>query len=85
MKRINESAKNGFLDRISGRPAVPHGLRSTFLDWAAEFTEYPSDMAEIALSHKVGTAVERAYRRGDMLNKRREMMEYWFQFLSSSK
>jgi len=85
MKRINNSTENGFLDRISGRPAVPHGLRSTFRDWAAELTEFPSDMAEIALSHKVGSAVERAYRRGDMLTKRRQMMEQWFKFLEQSR
>ena len=62
MKRINNSTENSFLDWLSGRPAVPHCLRSTFRDWAAELTEFPADMAEIALSQKVGTAVERAYR-----------------------
>jgi len=71
----------GFVDRVSGRPAVPHGLRSTFRDWAAERTEYPRDMAEIALAHTVGGAVERAYRRGDMLEKRRAMAAAWGRFL----
>lgn len=62
-------------------PAVPHGLRSSFRDWAAERTTYPRDMAEIALAHTVGSEVERAYRRGDMLDKRREMMDAWAAFV----
>ncbi|WP_317851826.1 hypothetical protein [Rhodobacter sp. TJ_12] len=65
------------------RPAVPHGLRSTFRDWVAEKTDYPSDMAEVALAHKVGTAVERAYRRGDMLAKRKQMMTDWAKFIGA--
>ncbi|MDC2974502.1 integrase arm-type DNA-binding domain-containing protein [bacterium] len=81
MSRINTDAINPYLDRISNRPAVPHGLRSTFRDWAAEMTEFPSDMAEIALGHRVGSATELAYRRGDMLEKRRLMMEDWCSFL----
>ena len=71
----------GFLDRVSKRPAVPHGLRSTFRDWAAERTEYPGDMAEIALAHRISSAVEAAYRRGDMVEKRRAMMADWVAFL----
>lgn len=71
----------GFVDPRSGRPAVPHGLRSTFRDWAAERTDYPRDMAEMALAHNVGSEVERAYRRGDMLEKRRAMMAAWVRFL----
>lgn len=71
----------GFVDRVSKRPAVPHGLRSTFRDWVAERTDYPGDMAEVALAHKIPSAVEAAYRRGDMLEKRREMMADWSDFL----
>ena len=67
--------KGGWTDPRSGRLATPHGFRSTFRDWAAEVTTYPNEMAEIALSHDVGTATERAYRRGDQLEKRRAMME----------
>jgi integrase len=81
MKRINEAREGGYIDRVSGRPAVPHGLRSTFRDWAAEFTDYPRDMAELALAHNVGSEVERAYRRGDMIEKRRAMMAAWGRFL----
>lgn len=57
--------------------AVPHGFRSTFRDWAAEATGHPSEIAEMALAHTVGSAVERAYRRGDMLDKRRKLMDDW--------
>lgn len=85
MKRIHaaslDAGRTGFIDRSSKRPAVPHGLRSTFRDWVAETTDYPREMAEIALAHKIGNAVESAYRRGDMIEKRREMMAEWSQFL----
>lgn len=82
MKRMNAGREGGYLDPRSGRPAVPHGLRSTFRDWAAERTSYERDMAEIALAHTVGSAVERAYRRSDIIEKRRGMMAAWAQFLS---
>ncbi|GAA4223503.1 site-specific integrase [Sagittula marina] len=81
MKRLHkadvEAGGAGFVDRVSKRPAVPHGLRSTFRDWVAERTTYPGDMAEVALAHKVGNAVEASYRRGDMVEKRRSMMADW--------
>ncbi|WP_417807085.1 tyrosine-type recombinase/integrase [Thioclava sp.] len=84
MKRMHEAEINagrvGWIDRASGRPAVPHGLRSTFRDWAAELG-YPRDMAEMALAHDVGSVVERAYRRSDMLERRRAMMSKWADFL----
>ena len=72
----------GYLDRVSKRPAVPHGLRSTFRDWAAEMTNYPGDMAEVALAHKISNAVEASYRRGDMIEKRRRMMADWANFMA---
>ncbi len=77
---ITEGGK-GFLDRVSKRPAVPHGLRSTFRDWVAEQTNYPGDMAEVALAHKISNAVEASYRRGDMIEKRRRMMADWADFM----
>lgn len=84
MKRMHEAELSagyaGWLDRASGRPAVPHGLRSTFRDWAAELG-HPRDMAEMALAHDVGSAVERAYRRSDMLERRRTMIANWASFL----
>jgi integrase len=60
--------------------AVPHGFRSTFRDWAAERSTYPAEMAEMALAHVVGDKVEAAYRRGDMFEKRRKMMDDWAAF-----
>ncbi|RBI67857.1 integrase [Roseovarius sp. TE539] len=79
-----KAGRAGFLDPQSRSPAVPHGIRSTFRDWAAERTNYPREMAEIALAHTVGSDVERAYRRGDMVEKRREMMEDWARFVCGS-
>jgi integrase len=85
MRRMQEAEvaakRPGFLDPRSGRPAVPHGLRSTFRDWAAERTEWPREMAELALAHVVGSEVERAYRRSDMVERRRAMMAAWCRFL----
>ncbi|ODV13505.1 MAG: integrase [Rubrivivax sp. SCN 70-15] len=63
-------------------PAVPHGFRSTFRDWAAERTNYPRDVAEMALAHAIGDKVEAAYRRGDLFDKRARMMNEWAQFLA---
>lgn len=87
MKRMHKAditqGGAGFLDRVSKRPAVPHGLRSTFRDWVAEQTNYPGDMAEVALAHKIRNAVEASYRRGDMIEKRRRMMGEWSVFLTS--
>jgi integrase len=57
-----------------------YGLRATFKTWTTEHTSFPSEMAEIAVAHKVGNKVEEAYRRGDMFERRRKMMEAWAQF-----
>jgi integrase len=62
-------------------PAVAHGFRSTFRDWAAEHSNYPRESAEMALAHTIGDKVEAAYRRGDLFDKRRQMMNEWSQFL----
>jgi integrase len=63
--------------------AVPHGLRSSFRDWVGEETAFPREVAEMALAHTVGNAVEAAYRRGDLFEKRRAMMEEWGCYLTS--
>ena len=62
--------------------AVPHGIRSSFRDWVGEETAYPGEVAEMALAHAVGNAVEAAYRRGDLFEKRRSMMQEWANYLS---
>lgn len=63
--------------------AVPHGFRSTFRDWASEFTNYPRDVAEMALAHAIGDKVEAAYRRGELMDKRRRMMNDWARFCAT--
>jgi integrase len=63
------------------RPATVHGFRSAFRDWAGTETEFPRELAEEALSHLVGNAVERAYRRGDALERRRVMMQAWCDYV----
>ncbi|HEV2187519.1 MAG TPA: site-specific integrase, partial [Stellaceae bacterium] len=61
-----------------------HGFRSTFRDWCAEQTAFPSEVAEMALAHAVGDKVEAAYRRGDLLQKRQQVADAWANFCSST-
>jgi len=61
-----------------------HGLRSTFRDWAAERTSFPNEVVEMALAHAVPSAVEKAYRRGDLFEKRRRLMEAWADYCGKS-
>jgi integrase len=56
---------------------VPHGFRSAFRDWAGEVSSFPRDVCEMALAHVVENKVEAAYRRGDLFEKRRRMMDAW--------
>jgi integrase len=65
------------------RDVTVHGFRSAFRDWAGERTNYPREVAEAALAHRVGDAVEQAYRRGDALEKRRRLMEAWASYCAS--
>jgi len=64
--------------------AVPHGFRSTFSDWCAERTAYPSEVREMALAHAIGNDTEAAYRRGDLFDKRRNLMNEWATFLETA-
>lgn len=76
-------AKAGWCDpKQDYRAAVPHGLRSTFRDWIADETTFPRDMAEMALAHAIGNDSEASYRRSDMLEKRRAMMEAWAAYVA---
>ena len=63
----------------------PHGFRSSFRDWAAEETNFPSEFVEMALAHQIKSKVEAAYRRGQLLTKRRELMEVWAQYALQDK
>lgn len=71
--------KDGSKKRNAGDKAnyTVHGFRSAFRDWGGEATEFPDWLLEMCLAHVVGNAVERAYRRGDALDKRREVLEAW--------
>lgn len=60
-----------------------HGFRSTFRDWVSETTDYSNEAAEMALAHTIKNVAEAAYRRGDMLEKRRDLMEDWSNFATS--
>jgi integrase len=68
------------LERMGYGEVTVHGFRSTFRDWAAETTAYPNHVVEMALAHAVGDKVEAAYRRGDLFEKRRRLMDAWAQF-----
>jgi integrase len=71
--------------RRMGRDVTVHGFRSTFRDWAAERTNFPSEVAEAALAHVVGDKVEAAYRRGDLFEKRRRLMQDWANYCQSGE
>jgi integrase len=63
-----------------GDTTTVHGLRSTFRDWCSERTSFPREVAEMALAHAIPNAVEAAYRRGDLFDKRRKLMAAWAEF-----
>ena len=65
--------------------AVPHGFRSSFRDWAAEETDHPREVAEAALAHKVRNPIEAAYRRTDLFERRRRLMDEWADYLDQLK
>jgi integrase len=60
-----------------------HGFRSTFRDWAAERTNFPREVCEAALAHTVESRVEAAYRRGDLFEKRRQLMAAWGRYCAA--
>jgi integrase len=71
------------LKRMKRPDLTGHGFRSTFRDWAAERTAFSREVAEMALAHTIGDKVEAAYRRGDLFDKRRDMMEAWANFCAT--
>jgi integrase len=72
------------LGLAGGGDATTHGCRSTFRDWASERTNFPRDAAEAALAHSIGDKVEAAYRRGDLFERRKAMMEEWATFVATT-
>jgi integrase len=85
-KPISDTAMTKALRLASpDKKATLHGLRSMFRDWTGDKTEFPREVAEAALAHAVGNAVEQAYRRGSALEKRRELMDAWAAYLNGGK
>ena len=80
-KALSDSTLSKLL-REHGIPAVPHGFRSSFRDWAGEQTSYPREVCETALAHVNPNKVEAAYARSDLFEKRRELMTAWARYLN---
>lgn len=79
-KPLSDMTLTAVLKRLDRSDLTAHGFRSTFRDWTAEATNYPREVAEMALAHTIEDAVEAAYRRGDLFEKRKAMMEDWARF-----
>jgi integrase len=80
---IKEGAMRMLLQYMGRADLTVHGFRSSFRDWAAERTNFPREVAEMALAHAVDSAVEAAYRRGDLFQKRRQLMDAWGRYCAS--
>ncbi|GJL72976.1 MAG: phage integrase [Nitrosomonas sp.] len=74
----------GYRD-INDKNITVHGFRSTFRDWASETTAYPHEVCEMALAHTIANRVEAAYRRGDLFDKRKQLMDDWAQYCYKSR
>jgi integrase len=83
-KPISNMAMLDLLDRMEIEVTV-HGFRSSFRDWAAERTAFPHEVCEMALAHTIANAAEAAYRRGDLFEKRRKLMEAWNAFIDAPR
>ena len=77
---LSNMAMLALLKRMGYDDLTAHGFRSTFRDWVAEQTSYPSELAEMALAHVISNKVEAAYRRGDLFEKRRNLMSDWARY-----
>jgi integrase len=81
--RLSDNALARCLNHTMGRVELTtHGFRASFKTWAGDRTGFPNDLVEVALAHQVGDETERAYQRGDLLEKRRKLMEAWAAFAS---
>lgn len=81
---LSDMTLGAVLHRHGGDGFTPHGFRSSFRDWAGDATNFAREIAEAALAHAIGDEVERAYRRGDALEKRRELMAAWEKFVTAT-
>lgn len=79
-RHLSNMALLALLRRMGRDDVTVHGFRSTFRDWASETTNYPHEVCEMALAHTVSNAVEAAYRRGDLFEKRRRLMAEWSKY-----
>jgi integrase len=77
---VHGASVTGIAKRVAAADITLHGFRSSFRDWAAERTSFPREVAEMALAHAIPNAVEAAYRRGDLFEKRRRLMDAWAEF-----
>jgi integrase len=84
-KPLSNMALLALLKRMERGELTVHGFRSAFRDWAAERTHFPREVAEMALAHAIGDKVEAAYRRGDLFEKRRRLMDEWARFCASPR
>lgn len=82
-KGLSEGTYKVQLKRMNFDHVTAHGFRSSFKDWAAERTRFPNEVSEMALAHVIGDKTEAAYRRGDLFEKRRELMEAWADFCAA--
>jgi integrase len=83
-KPLSIMALEMVLRRMKRVDITVHGFRSTFRDWASERTGFPHEVCEMALAHVISNKVEAAYRRGDLLERRRALMEAWAGFLATA-
>jgi integrase len=81
---ISNMAMTMTLRRMGRGDLTVHGFRSTFRDWAADRTGFPAEVAEMALAHTISDKVEAAYRRGDLFQKRRQLMDAWVRFCTTA-
>jgi integrase len=78
---LSDAVFGALFERMGVTGITVHGFRSSFRDWCGDATSFPRELAEAALAHKVGSAVEAAYRRGDALERRRKVMVAWDRFV----
>jgi integrase len=81
---LSNMAMTMTLRRMGRADLTAHGFRSTFSDWCSERTNFPAEVREMALAHAVGDKVEAAYRRGDLFDKRRQVMDAWASYATAA-
>ena len=82
-KPLSNMAMLKLLERMGRADLTVHGFRSTFKDWAHDLTDFQNEVIEMAMAHAIDSKVEKAYRRGELFEKRRQLMEAWAQFATS--